>query len=432
MDLSQRVAFNTFSQLLARLVVIFLTILTTGILTRVLGPTGYGHYVFITTAILFFASIADWGTAIITVREAVKDEKVLPRIFGSMVLVRLGTALLALLVLVAAIFVLASFRLIMAAALIASLTLLFLSLKTSFQMIFQSKLRLEIGAAIEVLGSLFFLLLVLLFFGLGRLGEVRAATELVMFSWVASTLICAACGFLISRRLVRIDFTLDLKIAKRILTEALPMGGLLVVFSLYNRLDIFVLNHFWGAAPVGIYGLAYKIHDNLVLPAAFLLNSFFPLFARSQKDLKSFYPRVFALLTLMIIPLAIFVFLAAPLIVSILAGQQFLPSVLALRVLLLATAIAFFNHLTGYTLVAIGQQRFSLLVALFALIFNLAANIIFVPRYSYLAAAVITIFTEGLVFLCGSLFLAKKMGLFPLLSAFPETISKIVRERRFF
>jgi len=85
--------------------------------------------------------------------------------------------------------------------------------------------------------------------------------------------------------------------------------------------------------------------------------------------------------------------------------------VLVLRILVFATFIAYFNHLTGYSLIALGKQKVSLIVAIIALVWNVSLNLIFIPRYSYLAAAAITIATEGLVLILTSVYLARKFNL---------------------
>jgi O-antigen/teichoic acid export membrane protein len=52
------------------------------------------------------------------------------------------------------------------------------------------------------------------------------------------------------------------------------------------------------------------------------------------------------------------------------------------------------NSVTNYVLIALGQQRKLTNAFLIGLSFNVIANLIFIPLYSYQAAAVITILSE--------------------------------------
>ncbi len=56
--------------------------------------------------------------------------------------------------------------------------------------------------------------------------------------------------------------------------------------------------------------------------------------------------------------------------------------------------IGFINSVTQYVLIAVGQQRFLTRAFIIGVTFTAAANLIFVPRYGYLAAALILIPAE--------------------------------------
>src|SRR5438046_1726206 len=61
MNLPRRVAWNTVSQAGARIVTLGLAVLTTFLLTRHLGVSGYGVYVTVTVYVPFFALFFDAG-----------------------------------------------------------------------------------------------------------------------------------------------------------------------------------------------------------------------------------------------------------------------------------------------------------------------------------------------------------------------------------
>jgi len=428
MSLSQRVAFNTLVQGLGRMGVILATVLTTAILTRLLGISGFGNYIFITSFIVLFTSISDWGTGIISIREAAKGEIEEEKIFGNAFILRFFLALFSFLVvnLLARIFPV--FKSLTLATTIASFLLFLHSLRTSCQIIFQAKLRFENQAITETYISglfLFFLILAL---------RIPLDLSLVILLLLLANLLGTFLALFLSRRLASFDINVNGDILKKIFFEALPTGALLFIFGIYNRLDIVLLQIIKGSEAVGIYGLAYKVHDNLILGAAYLATALFPVFSRyvDKEGLKDrlvlIYRKSFDVLFLAGASLAVVFFVFAPFVIAVIGGPSFSGSVPALRILVFATFIAYFNHLTGYILIALGKQKVSLVVAIIALIWNIGLNLILIPRYSYLAAAGVTIATEGLVLILTSLYLAKNFQLKPSLT-FPKTFVEIVKTK---
>ncbi len=431
MNAFPKIAFNTIIQILGRAVVIGFTIITTALLTRRLGVAGYGDYVFVTAFLMFFSSMADWGTGIISVREASKDRNLEKKIYGNALLLRLAIATLSFFVINLLILLLPQFSKLVLPAVIASTLLFFWSLRTSCQIIFQTKLRFEQHVLVEIFASGLFVLFLILVLGFS------SSLSLIFLALSSASLLAAILALILGQRLTGFDLQPDWKLMKRIVKEALPTGALLLVFSIYNRIDIFILQSLKGAEPVGIYGLAYKVHDNLVLGAAFLANAFFPVISqygnineleKRFEPMREIYQKLFDVLLMAGLVMVVFVLIFSPLIIQIIGGREFSASILTLRILVLGAFIAYFNHLTGYSLIALGKQKISLIIAVVALVWNIGLNLLLIPRFSYLAAASITIATEGLVLILTSLYLARKFNLKPAIS-FHKTFIELIKNR---
>jgi O-antigen/teichoic acid export membrane protein len=81
--------------------------------------------------------------------------------------------------------------------------------------------------------------------------------------------------------------------------------------------------------------------------------------------------------------------------IAVLGGDAFLPdSAIALQLMVWSIPIGWINSVTNYVLIALDRQRFLTRAFVVGLTFNLVANLIFIPRYDYRAAAIITIFSE--------------------------------------
>ena len=86
-------------------------------------------------------------------------------------------------------------------------------------------------------------------------------------------------------------------------------------------------------------------------------------------------------------------FIAKDLIV-IFFGEEYAPSVLALQILIGFLPFSFINSITQYILIAVNRQRFLTLAFVIGAAFNLAANLVAIPLFSFYGAAAITILSE--------------------------------------
>lgn len=404
---------NTLAQGIGRIGSIIVSIVLTGLLYRAFGEEGFGAYAFISAFVLLFAHISDWGTNIITVREASSKVAERPVIFGTTLILRLLLSLLSFLAVNVVIRINPAWFNLVLPTTVASLVLIFLSFKTSAAMIFQVLTRLELSALTDFIASLAFLVLAALSIAL-----YKDNLNTLMFAWFLATALSGMLGLFLALKLARVVWKFDVKVAQNIFRGAVPTGALLITFSLYNRVDIIILQHFGGSQIVAPYALAYKIFDNSVLGAAFLMNALFPHLARefvagASENLRNYFQKAFNLLLFAGLALFLFILVFAPVIINILSGTENHVAIPLLRILGLGLFIAYFNHLSGFSLIAFGKQQSSLLIAIFALAFNVLANIIFVPLYSYYASAWITVATEGLVLLTSFFVIWKTTGLLP-------------------
>jgi O-antigen/teichoic acid export membrane protein len=155
---------------------------------------------------------------------------------------------------------------------------------------------------------------------------------------------------------------------------------------------------------VGIFSAGLKYVDGLnVIPAYFTL-AIFPLMSRyastSKEGVVKAYRLALQLLLLIALPIAVFVTFAATPMIRILGGAAYLPdSATALSIMIWSIPIGFMNSVTQYALIAVGQQRFLTRAFIIGVIFTVAANVVFIPRYGYIAAAALMIPAELSLFI---------------------------------
>ena len=448
-SLFHTITSNTLYQAIGKAISIVLGLVITALLTRHLGQAGYGQYTLITTVIILFGSVTDWGSGFIATRMASKQEFPTDQVYGNLLILRIFMTVIGTLIMIA----FGYFKIInlpLPLITLGSLVLFAMALHNSMQVIFQVQLKLQYGAIVGAVSSLAFLIFTIL-----AVNQTTITPQSIILYLLISSTIAGLVGIYFGYRLTPIRYTLNPKLIINLIKESLPMGALLVVFSIYNRLDSFLLQYFQGDTAVGLYGLAYKIHDNLVMGAAFFMNALYPIIARSATppsplftkegvsspflkgrsggvngNTQRLYSTAFHLLLIVGLVISVTFFLLARPIVLLLGGPEFLESVTIIRILMLATFISYINHLTGYTLAALGWQRISLTIATGVLIVNIILNLIFIPIYSYYASAVITIVSEGIILIFTLSYLIHKQHLKPHLQALPSTIQNLLFNHR--
>lgn len=388
----KRLAVNTGVQILGKAIMVLVSLITTGILTRRLGIEVYGQYIFITSILVFFDSLADFGTSIMGVREASRKEgEEQVKVWTNTLISRLIMAGLSLALGIIFIFFWNDFREIRIEAILAWVMILFTSLAGSFGVVWQTRIRMEIKVLIEVMFPTIFLLCLWIYGG-------NISLRWIFGTYLFARIVTLTWGWWLGRGTIKFKLV-DKKLISKILKISWPMGVYLLIFSAYDRaVDSLMIQRYLGAREVAWYGLAYKIYGVLIQPAYFLVNGIFPILSKKQKQSTSnnIFKTSAIILFLSSVLVITGVWLMAPMMVSILAGSEFGASVGVLRILIVALLFAYMGHLVGFTLISKEGQKEMLGVGLIILIFNLIGNLVVIPRHGIMGAAMVTVLTEML------------------------------------
>lgn len=187
--------------------------------------------------------------------------------------------------------------------------------------------------------------------------------------------------------------------ARTLARSGAALGLLGVIVLLYFRLDIFMLEAMRGSEAVGQYALAFRITEALLLLAGAVSASAFPRFVElrrsgSDVELARAFARVYRSVVVVGAVVAVGVSFSAPLLLP-----RFLPAyteaAALIAVLGWSTVFMFANIQTADLLVAVGRTRTVTIVAAVNLGVNVAANLLLIPRYGAMGAAIATVVTEG-------------------------------------
>jgi O-antigen/teichoic acid export membrane protein len=166
------------------------------------------------------------------------------------------------------------------------------------------------------------------------------------------------------------------------------------------RVDMLFLGAFRAAQEAGWYGSVYRLMDGVLMLPSIITGSLGPTlsanFAEGRLEVVNrLYRRgVKYLLITGLFLAAVFGILAEP-IVRLLFGEDFLPAAGALRILSPAVVFVFLRRHATEVLDNMDLRKATVWIYTGALVANLLLNLVLVPRYGYLGAAVATSVAEG-------------------------------------
>jgi len=201
--------------------------------------------------------------------------------------------------------------------------------------------------------------------------------------------------------LVRISF--DLSLSREIIRESLPFSLVIILMSLYNRMDGFMLERMLDdqAYQAGVYAASFRIYDALNMVGylfAVLLLPMFSSLMNSRKELDGLIRTGHNLILGVSIALLSGIGLYAGEILSWMYPRHMDESYITLLYLLLSSFFATSLSYNYGTLLTAAKALRSMNRILFAgVLINLVLNLIFIPKYGAAGAAMTTIGTQFFV-----------------------------------
>jgi O-antigen/teichoic acid export membrane protein len=368
------------------------------LMLRILAPEMTGRFDFAIAFIGYFDILIRFGLGTLLTREVAKDRGHTNRYLSTVTVLRGLLFACSLPLMSISVFLFIQFGAmspdIAAAIALFAVGLLFSSLADGFSAVFYGYEKMEYPAAISTVTALTRVSLgaLVLLSGWGFVG-------LAAVSVLANVVSAAALGFLMNRHCLKPHADWDAGTGKWMMRTSFPLMINLFLATAFFRIDILLLKLLQGDAAVGYYGAAYRYVNGLIIIPSFFTQAIFPLMSRYAHSARDSLLRAYILsLRLMIIialPIAVGTPFIAEELILLLAGHAYLPdSAIALQIIIWFLPFSFVNSVTQYVLIAIDQQRFLTWAFLIGVTFNIVANLIFIPTFSYKGAAVVTVFSE--------------------------------------
>ena len=203
----------------------------------------------------------------------------------------------------------------------------------------------------------------------------------------------ALCSLYFVTPLIPKSYLLNPKSILILFKAAIPLGAILLASVAASKFDTVILGVYRASSEVGQYGFAYRIFDVLLVLPTFLMNAVYPsLVNQNTKNSSGLIRQIYVFMLLSGLTLAVITWYLAPLISTI--RPELNLSISSLRLLSLSLPLFFLTAPLMWFEISQNRERRVLYIYLSATMVNIALNIIFIPSYGAIAAAIVTGVTE--------------------------------------
>ena len=195
----------------------------------------------------------------------------------------------------------------------------------------------------------------------------------------------------------------DKKILKTLFVISLPFALIAIFSRVYGYIDSVMLSKIMGDSAVGWYSVAMKIPFALQFIPAALAAAIFPAFSHlyvsDKLKLKQTFDRGMKFLAIIVLPISFGIaVLAEPIILS-LYGNEYLPSIMPLAILMIGLFFIFMNFPLGALLNGCNRQVANTKLVGATMVFNIILNIFLIPAYGFVGASIAFVISHGFLFL---------------------------------
>ncbi|MBU6389263.1 oligosaccharide flippase family protein [Patescibacteria group bacterium] len=425
---ARRFAYATVIQIVGKFAGFFISSFFLVILAAHLGTVGMGYYTTITAFLAFFSTLADLGVTAVMIREIAQDPSCRVQITGDFLGLRIlyGLLILGLAPLIAQ-FIPQYRGEVEQGMIIAALAQFLLLINQVFVSVLQVEIQLDRAVLAEFVNRVVVLGVVI-----WAAEAVRNPVQfffVALWAGVAGAVANTIIGYAFARKLWIVMPSFHPQRWKQLIILVLPMGLLNFLGMVHFKSDSVILSLLKPAHDIGVYGYAYKIGEILLSIPAMFIGVIFPklslLFKEEKEQFKRFSQKVFTALAALTLPLITAIFALAPYLTTLLSRQSLEDGLQAgqvLQILCLAMFSWYFGSLYQNILLVGSFYRGLIRNITIVVVINIISNLLFIPHYSYFAAAWVTAVTETINLILTIIYVRQTTGFVARLEGFAPII----------
>ena len=387
------IARNTGATVLIRGGSGFARILLLLLVAKRFGPEDFGRLSLVLSLVEIVRVVADFGLDIVTIRRFSANKLLSERLLGNTLSLKLISATLGYIASIVVYWLLYHDMQGVKLAFIVGTSLTTSLLLNAFVSYFQANLNMSTILISSLVSTLAYVSLT--FFGFSHQWPLASFAVIIPASELINLLITSS----IYGRISSLRLRFDRRIVLSLIRESVPVaiGGIAVV--LYLRLDNLLVGLFLNEASVGVYSAGYRFTEPFMLVFSSLSLSIYASLSRQGKtDMsKEVGQTMFRLLATVIGISSVSALLLSFFAVRLLAmiSPEYHNAVTVLRILSLSIVFKAVN--AQLTAMINSRGRFSIItvIATINLTINIVLNLLMIPKYGIIGAAIAVTATEG-------------------------------------
>lgn len=406
MNQIRKIAKNTAVLITGEIVSKVISLFLIVYIARYLGDVGLGKYSFALAFTGLFAIITNSGLETILIRDGSRNKTNLEYVTGSVSSIRVFLSLVTTILIFISINLLEYPQNTKFVVYIFGISVIFNGIASVLRSVFNAVEQMKYVTLTTMYEKVFTSIagVLALFMGYGLIGLALTMLAGSIFGFMVSF-------YYVARNLMRPRLVFSIVTWKYLFKESMPLmlAGLFV--SILTQIDTVMLSLMKGDQVVGWYNAAYRMVNALgFIPVAFL-SSIFPMMSRSyatsHESLRAAAEKSYKYLLIIALPLAFGTTILADKLIWTLYESQFTQSIIALQILIWATALSFLILVIGIVLISINKQIVNMYLSGISAVLNVILNLALIPVFSYKGAAIATVISSMFIFL-GSIYFVQK------------------------
>lgn len=364
-------------------------------LANALGVSDFGLYIVALSYYSLISAVADLGVTRFLVRELAIGHLSKGSLLSTAILTRLSVLSISFAISAIAVYILDPDKLRTSLISLALLAVIPQSISLSLDAVYISASKLKYSALGIVSMTIFTAILGVVLIK-SQTGVVGAVIALMIGQLFHAALLAYLCFI----HKINCLGVVDLKIIRQLTKGCLPYALLSVLGLLYFKIDSLLIVYLRGSFDAGIYGVAYKFLEAAVLIPSVLSIVLFPILSKIHKEhpqeLKKVFIKVFKIMgAFSLIVVSGFLLILPPFIHHLL--PNYTSAIPAVKVLALTIPFIFlYVPLSQILLSCEKYLKQMIFISLITISFNILLNLHFIPQYGFIAAAWITVLSDGL------------------------------------
>ncbi len=185
------------------------------------------------------------------------------------------------------------------------------------------------------------------------------------------------------------------QVAKELLKDSWPLILSGMVISIYMKIDQVMIKEMLGAEEVGLYAAAVRLSEAWYFIPMAITSSVFPAIINAKKQSEELYyqrlQKLYDLMVWMAVAIAIPTTFLAPWVMKLLYGEAYIGAADVLSIHIWAGVFVFLGVASGKWFLAENYIKKNFYRTLLGMIVNVVLNILMIPMYGIIGAAIATL-----------------------------------------